>query len=141
MDQATTRIEKGHTRIPFDNYLRQYYQSHKSLGPKDRNVITEAVYKYLRNESLLGYLSKKTDIDSKLKQLTEPEEIEQAINNNNIPYHIRCSCPRDLFDLLSQTYGERTAFQYMLAMNTKAPLTLRVNPIKTTRDSVSTTFN
>jgi len=48
----------------------------------------------------------------------------------------RCACPRELFEILAEEYGEGKAFDFMKVMNEKAPLTVRVNVLKTTRDEV-----
>ena len=59
---------------------------------------------------------------------------------NPLLYHssARCSCPKELFDLISEEYGEEKAFEYMNVMNEKAPLTIRVNPLKSPRNEVQT---
>ena len=53
----------------------------------------------------------------------------------------RCSCPKELFDLVANEYGEEKAFEYMNIMNEKAPLVIRVNPIKATRNEVEYRYN
>ena len=49
----------------------------------------------------------------------------------------RCACPRELWEIVAEEYGEGKAFDFMKVMNEKAPLTVRVNLLKTTRDEVS----
>ncbi|KAM3131002.1 hypothetical protein pb186bvf_016920 [Paramecium bursaria] len=41
-----------------------------------------------------------------------------------------------LFDIIANQYGDQKAFEYFMASNEKAPLTIRVNPIKTTREEL-----
>jgi 16S rRNA C967 or C1407 C5-methylase (RsmB/RsmF family) len=53
-----------------------------------------------------------------------------------IPLHIRASFPKPLFDRLSWIYGEERAFDLCLASNTAAPVTIRANLLKTTRDTL-----
>lgn len=52
------------------------------------------------------------------------------------PSNIRCSCPQELFDIVARDYGEHTAYDFFANSNSKAPLTIRVNAIKTKRDEV-----
>lgn len=40
--------------------------------------------------------------------------------------------------MLVNAYGEEKAFEYCNIMNEKPPLFIRVNPLKTNRDKVST---
>jgi hypothetical protein len=80
-----SRIEHGRRRSPFDSYLRDYYTDHKTLGPSERAIITETLYKYLRNDLLLGYLARNNDVEAKLKLLGDVERVEEAMANPNIP--------------------------------------------------------
>jgi 16S rRNA C967 or C1407 C5-methylase (RsmB/RsmF family) len=42
---------------------------------------------------------------------------------------------------MAQQFGEGKAFEYCKALNEKAPLTIRVNPLKTTREEVTILLN
>ena len=48
--------------------------------------------------------------------------------------NIKCSCPKELFDIVARDYGEHNAYDFLMNSNSKAPLTIRVNPMKTTRN-------
>ena len=54
---------------------------------------------------------------------------------------MRCSCPKELFDLIANTYGTDNAYSMLLNSNEKAPLTIRVNPLKATREEVKINNN
>ena len=61
----------GLRRLPFDSYLRNYFKQHKTLGPSERSIVSESLYKYLRNGVLLEFLTKQSkSIDAKVDLLT-----------------------------------------------------------------------
>jgi hypothetical protein len=71
--------------VPFDGFLREYFKSNKTLGPTERSIVSKALYSYMRNDLLFGYLSKDNSIEKKIKLLTEEHIIKEAISNPNIP--------------------------------------------------------
>ena len=51
--------------------------------------------------------------------------------------HVQCSCPTELFDLISGQYGEKEAFDYCTQMlHGKTQLALRINPQKVLREKL-----
>ena len=74
-----------------------------------------------------------------MKQFQQPSTTP-TYPSKEFPYynysHVRCSCPKELFDLIANTYGTENTFNMLLNSNEKAPLTIRVNPLKTTREEV-----
>ncbi len=145
---------------PADVTLSRYFRDHPRLGARERGVIAEAVYGLLRNKSvytnfaesgngspmrrmtLLG-LADAVGVDS-LGGLTE-EETEwlnrvTEIDRTLLPAAMRANLPKWLFDKLVERDGEEQAMKLAEALNTPAPLDLRVNSLKATRDEVIATL-
>ncbi len=54
--------------------------------------------------------------------------------------HVRVSFPKELFDLISNSFGQSRALEFCKVMNERAPLTVRANILKITRDDLYTIF-
>jgi len=141
---------------PADVTLSRYFREHPKLGSRERGVIAEAVYAILRNKlvytnfsesgvgaamrriSLLG-LADTVGIDA-LGGLT-PEEVDWLtrvlqIDRTSLPLALRCNLPTWLFDKLLAREGEAGLIALADALNRQAPLDLRVNALKATREDV-----
>jgi 16S rRNA C967 or C1407 C5-methylase (RsmB/RsmF family) len=113
-------------KIPLDALLSRYFRLHKALGSKDRLFISETLYHYVRWKSLFQHLG-----------LT-PADLDPApyLKDPLIPVHVRVGMPEVLYNLLVQAYGAGKAEEICLVSNTRAPLTIRVNPLKITREAL-----
>lgn len=113
-------------KLPLDVCLSRYFRAHKSIGSKDRHFIGEAVYHYVRWKNLYDYLGK------------DPASLNEQfpLQDPTVPAHLRYGMPTSLYTLLSQAYGEKKAQEISQVSNTRAPLTVRINPFKTTRDAL-----
>lgn len=141
---------------PADGTLSRYFRDHPKLGSRERGVIAEAVYGLLRNKSvytnfaesgngptmrrmtLLG-LADAVGTDA-LGGLSE-EETQwitrvMQIDRSLLPAALRANLPQWLFDKLVARDGESMTLQLAEALNRPAPLDLRVNAIKATREEV-----
>jgi 16S rRNA (cytosine967-C5)-methyltransferase len=143
---------------PADGTLSRYFREHPKLGSRERGVIAEAVYGLLRNKSvytqfaetgagpamrrmaLLG-LADAVGADA-LGGLSE-EETQwltrvMQIDRSALPAALRANLPSWLFDKLVARDGEAQTLALAQAMNQPAPLDLRVNALKATRQEVTT---
>lgn len=143
---------------PADGTLSRYFRDHPKLGSRERGVVAEAVYGLLRNKAvytsfaesgngptmrrmtLLG-LADAVGVES-LGGLTE-EETEwlnhvMQIDRTLLPSLLRSNMPEWLFEKLVARDGEAGALELAHAVNQPAPLDLRVNAIKATREDVIT---
>jgi 16S rRNA (cytosine967-C5)-methyltransferase len=141
---------------PADNTLSRYFRDHPRLGSRERGVIAEAVYGLLRNKlvytsfaesgqgpsmrrlALLG-LADAAGTDA-LGGLS-PEETDwldrvMQIDRNVLPAALRANLPQWLYDRLLLRFGEEEAQKLVQTLNTPAPLDLRVNSIKASREQV-----
>ncbi len=141
---------------PADTTLSRYFKDHPRLGPRERGAVAEGIYAILRNKSfftdfaeagqestmrrltILG-LAEAVGADA-LAGLTE-EETEfltriAQIDRNLMPPQMRSNLPKWLFDKFVAQYGEAETLELAHALNQPAPLDLRVNSIKATREDV-----
>lgn len=139
---------------PADAVLSAWFRANKSLGGRDRNEVAEAVFDVLRHlrryrqyaESGTGPALERLAIlglasvvgkDTVAAQLSEEEKSwlvrVEAIDLASLAPEIRGSLPDWLYEHMSQM----DEFESLIAaLNTKAPLDLRVNPFKIDRDTV-----
>ncbi|MBC3863008.1 RsmB/NOP family class I SAM-dependent RNA methyltransferase [Undibacterium jejuense] len=141
---------------PADGTLSRYFREHPRLGSRERGVIAEAIYGLLRNKSvytsfsesgsgpamrrltLLG-LADAVGVDS-LGGLTEEEtawlERVMQIDRSHLPVTMKANMPAWIWDKLNTRFGEEQALALTTSLNTPAPLDLRVNAIKGSREDV-----
>ncbi|MGI4849110.1 MAG: RsmB/NOP family class I SAM-dependent RNA methyltransferase [Janthinobacterium lividum] len=141
---------------PADGTLSRYFREHPRLGSRERGVIAEAVYGLLRNKSvytsfaesgagasmrrmtLLG-LADAVGVDA-LGGLTELEtewlNHVMQIDRSVLQGSMRANLPAWLYDKLVARDGEEQTLALANALNTPAPLDLRVNSIKANREEV-----
>lgn len=122
--------------MPLDAFLRQYFRQHKAIGSKDRQEVCETLYGMVRWRALLDHLcdrpitwEKRLEIFLKMDPLDYQKDV-------SIPPHIRVSFPKFIFNTLKEAYGEKKALELCLNSNSPAPTTIRVNPLKITREEL-----
>jgi 16S rRNA (cytosine967-C5)-methyltransferase len=141
---------------PADTTLSRYFKDHPRLGGRERGAIAECVYAVLRNKNfftefsepnggatmrrlmLLG-MADAVGVDA-LPGLSD-EEVEwlkrmKDIDRSLLHKSLRTNMPKWLWEKLVGQYGETEALQLADALNTPAPLDLRVNALKADRDKV-----
>jgi 16S rRNA (cytosine967-C5)-methyltransferase len=142
---------------PADTTLSRYFKDHPRLGGRERGGIAECVYNVLRNKSfytdfseagggatmrrltLLG-MADAVGLDS-MGGLTEDEIawVERILQIDRKVMHksSRSNMPKWLFDKLVEQMGEEETLALADGLNQPAPLDLRVNAIKGTREEVA----
>lgn len=143
---------------PADAVLSKWFREHRQLGGRDRGEVAEAVFDVLRHlrryrqyaESGVGAANRRLAIlglvatlgESTVSAVIEVEEREWLervlkIDNDTLNPAIRFSVPEWLFTELSK---QENASALMNALNAKAPLDIRVNPLKGNREEVLATL-
>jgi 16S rRNA (cytosine967-C5)-methyltransferase len=130
--QLLKRFDNQH--LPLDLFLSNYFKAHRALGSKDRLLITQAVYGMTRWKTLLDHLVGPTPTWELRYAFFRNFQPTNYLSVNTIPPHIRISFPKELFSLLIESYGQEKAVDLCLVCNTEAPMTVRINPLKTTRE-------
>lgn len=139
---------------PADGTLSRYFRENKKLGARERGVVAEGVYSLLRNKSIFTNFAE-SGSGPAMRRLTllgladavgadslgglSDDETEwlnrvNAIDRNLMPATTRANLPSWLYDILVARYGELETLRITDALNAPAPLDLRVNPLKATRE-------
>ncbi|MBA5638161.1 RsmB/NOP family class I SAM-dependent RNA methyltransferase [Duganella sp. LX20W] len=141
---------------PADTTLSRYFKDHPRLGGRERGAIAECVYNVLRNKSFftdfseagggptmrrltllgmadaVGIASMGGLSEDEVQWLERVTQIDRKLMHKSM----RSNMPKWLFDKLVEQCGEDETLQLADAMNTPAPLDLRVNSLKANRDDV-----
>ncbi|WP_295997814.1 RsmB/NOP family class I SAM-dependent RNA methyltransferase [Rugamonas sp.] len=141
---------------PADTTLSRYFKDHPRLGGRERGAIAECIYNILRNKSFFTDFSEAGG-GATMRRLTllgmadavgiesmgglSDEEVEWTeritqIDRKLMHKSMRSNMPKWLFEMLVTQMGETEALLLADALNTPAPLDLRVNSMKATREEV-----
>jgi len=119
---------------PLDLIISRYFREHRALGSKDRKKIAEILYHLVRWSGLFDYfITDKKDWEGRF-EVYQKINLEEKIKDQSIPLHIRTSFPKILLKRWIDSYGETKAEELALKSNERAPITLRVNALKTSRE-------
>jgi len=139
---------------PADVKLGRFFKDNRELGVKDRAFVAESVYGVLRRKSLLMFLADGEDprklllawllrvqgmslreLDSALnKQQKEWAQAIKAKSAEDIDPAMQADVPPWLWESLATQYGEAEALAIARSLQLPAPLDLRVNILKATRE-------
>ena len=139
-----------------DMVLSRYFREHPRLGGRERGIIAEAVYALLRKRSLYTHLAE-SGSGPQMRRLAllslahvagvaaiaglSEHEIAWltevlAIDIRSFSVALRTNMPEWIVHRLVAQLGEDEALQLVDALNESAPLDLRVNTIKSSREAV-----
>ena len=127
-----TEYERG--KKPLDISLAQYFKAHKSLGSKDRKQIGDAVYEMVRWKSLLEKIAPTSSLDK--LQTYRSSRFQNAKKDLAFPESMRLGISDFLFEKLKIHFGIEETRRLASVLNTQAPMTVRANLLKTTRESL-----
>jgi 16S rRNA (cytosine967-C5)-methyltransferase len=141
---------------PADAVMSRYFKQHPKLGSRDRSLIAEGVFHALRRYASLKWMLQPARPEraprlAALVTLARQQGIaaldvralrsdERAVRNalaldvSSAPCAVRSEVPLWLFQRVTAQYHDAEAL--LAAMVEPAPLDLRVNTLKTTRDRV-----
>lgn len=149
------------SRLPADRFIREFFRARRYAGSKDRANVSEAVYGMFRHRAAYGWRMGSTvpralALASLLQAGVEAAAIEALFNGEGhapkpltdeeravlivpptgeAPAHVRGEYPEFLENELQRGFGDRTMDE-MVAMQARAPIDMRVNTLKATRDDV-----
>ncbi|HXH71824.1 MAG TPA: RsmB/NOP family class I SAM-dependent RNA methyltransferase [Mariprofundaceae bacterium] len=144
---------------PADKQMERYFKNNRKMGKKDRGFAAETVYGCLRHLRLLRHvagdnapyaalvagellLQGHSVDDLKNARLTGGDgwslkELARHLSRiDEMPAAVRASMPDWLFERLKAQLGAAEAFELAEALNQPATLDLRVNTLKSDRDSL-----
>jgi 16S rRNA (cytosine967-C5)-methyltransferase len=132
--QILRRFENQH--LPLDLFLSQYFKANTALGSKDRQLIAHAAYGMSRWKSLLDFLiGPQPSWEQRYTVFREFQPVNY-LAIPTIPLHVRVSFPNELFTLIKEAYGQEKAILLCQVSNSEAPITVRVNAQKCTREKL-----
>lgn len=145
---------------PADAKLGWFFKQNRELGTKDRAFVAESVYGVLRRKSYLEYVCDGDDPRKLLlawllrvqgmsmRDLEETLSSQQkewakeikAKNTDNLPKYMQADLPEWFWDTLVTQYDEEQALTIARSMHQPAPLDLRVNTLKASREDILALF-
>lgn len=122
------------SNLPLRLHVRKYFLNNKNLGSNDRRVITDSAYHILRWKNFFCYFCKYNRANWKdiflISQKVNPLE-----DNTSMPAWDRVSFPEWLYKKIIASLGLQIGTEVCYILNTQAPVTIRINPIKITREN------
>jgi 16S rRNA (cytosine967-C5)-methyltransferase len=151
--------------LPADKQMERYFRAHPKLGQRERGQLAETVYACLRRRLYLEYLLERDQAPAAdlvaaqllsadgvstraLRELgwcAEPggdaraERVAQRAREplDGLPPAVRTNLPDWLLDPLLDELGDAETRQLAEALNRPAPLDLRANTLKCTREALA----
>jgi 16S rRNA (cytosine967-C5)-methyltransferase len=140
--------------VPADTLLTAFFRANAAMGQRDRAFVAEGAYAYLRRKRSLDALAATADPRKlALSVLTRElgfsvRELQPMLVKDDaawladfrfrarsaLPPAIAADLPDWLWERLCAAYGEPETIALARSFQTPAPLDLRVNPLKTTRE-------
>lgn len=141
---------------PADMVVSRHFRANPRLGHRDRGVIAEAVYAVLRRklefaqfaQSGAGSLNRRFALlglafTAGVEPLTAALGVRETdwlrallkIDRASLAFETRCNLPSWLLAALRERLGDEEIWQLAEALNQSAPLDLRVNALKSSRDA------
>ena len=142
--------------VAADKTLSEYFRANPTLGAYERNFAAETVYAVIRNRRSLGEMAGSRNPRAlvlaalarfggfnarQFEALVKPSEMDligrvKAAEADDLEPAVRLDLPDWLYARLVADHGAAEAQAYALAFKQSAPLDLRVNTMKATRDEV-----
>ncbi len=119
---------------PLDLSMADFFRSKKSLGSHDRRFLGDAAYALVRWKGLLDHMLGKTSSWEDRFFLYQRLDLDHL--PPEIPAWIRSGASKWLYDEVVYSHGKEKAASLCRALNDPAPLTVRVNTLKTTREAL-----
>ena len=140
---------------PADAVLHEYFRAHRALGAGDRAFVADSVYGVLRHKRTLESLAASTGGAHRLLiiyllkinslsirelsgVLSEDEQAwaagVKAANTGDAPLAVRAELPDWVAERLARTLSEAEILALARGLNQPAPLDLRVNTLRATRE-------
>ncbi|TDR31170.1 RsmB/NOP family class I SAM-dependent RNA methyltransferase [Hydromonas duriensis] len=139
-----------------DKLVSRHLREHRELGARDRHIVAETIYTVLRQKRVLSHLAQSGGgtLERRLvllaaRSCTTETALQAAIAEDEwtwlsqvssvdisaLPVAVRSNMSDEWLAQLTAAYGE-AALPLAEALNTSAPLDIRVNTIKSSREAV-----
>ncbi len=122
--------------IPLDLQLRHYLKQNKSIGSKDRKLVGDTIYEMVRWLGLIDKnVSEPITWDKRLETYLK-FPLETLSLHPSLEPHEKVSFPKEFYEILSSHIGDAKAKEFCLNSNLAAPITIRVNLLKISREDL-----
>lgn len=121
-------------KIPLDVFLKNYFLENRAIGSKDRKLICDKIYTLIRWSGLIDFLAERPLSSTSRLNALENFSPKQFQNDASIPAHVRVSFPKKLYEKIREALGDQEAFEFCWDSNFPAPITIRVNALKISRE-------
>ncbi|MDX1667919.1 MAG: RsmB/NOP family class I SAM-dependent RNA methyltransferase [Limnobacter sp.] len=142
---------------PADVIISQFFKQKSFLGHRDRGIVAEAAYCWLRFRLRISHLAQSGSGSSGMRQAKmallwsgAPEEIWSKgkqednewlsrvvnVSPNDLPLEPKTCLPEWLVARLTEQFGAEKAMLFAASVLEPAPLDLRVNTLKVSQDEV-----
>jgi 16S rRNA (cytosine967-C5)-methyltransferase len=141
---------------PADAVLHEYFRAHRALGARDREFVADTVYGVLRRkrsleffapaatprELIIFYVIKINNLSIReLSSLLSAAERDRAValkaeDTSGMPLAVRAELPDWIAERLGCALPEAEILELGRGLNQPAPLDLRVNTLRATREDV-----
>ncbi len=128
---------QGASERPLDLVLRKYFKSHKELGSHDRRHLGETLFGMVRLKGLIDFLSP-PHASSTAKIACYRSLSSEVLQDRSLPPAIRLGLSDFLYRRLKECYGEEETERLAEIFQSPAPITVRVNELKISRDALFT---
>ena len=129
------RLEANSAK-PLDLALSEYLRQHKSIGANDRRQIGETLFGMARWKSLLDHLCPEGSSIPQRLEMFKRTDWQRIENDPSIPEALRLGTTEFLFNKLVAAYGAEKAKELCKISLTPAPIAVRANTLKISRDDL-----
>ncbi len=119
-------------KTSLDLHMHKYFTTNHSLGSKDRLWIKQGVYEIFKWKELLSTFGATTAKEFTEIYTGENSPIGQELSH--LPSHVQVSFPKWLMKKIIDSLGYEAAMEFCKLSNTEAPVTIRVNTARCTRE-------
>ncbi|MDE3055779.1 MAG: RsmB/NOP family class I SAM-dependent RNA methyltransferase [Verrucomicrobiota bacterium] len=122
--------------MPLDLALSRYFKENKALGSKDRKEVGSVIYDMVRWKSLLDWEVGEHSSWHERLSLYQSERFSRLRETSSVPEAVRIGVPEWLLRRLIVRFGADRGREIARILNSEAPLTVRANSAKTTREQL-----
>ncbi len=119
-----------HQRFRLDLSLKKYFRSHRALGSKDRKIISETLFKFIRHRVLLKEVLGIEAINKETYPLISSFDPQKFLSDPGIEPHIYYGLDKTFFELLRTSLGALDLEKFLSCLNEEAPIYGRVNTFR-----------
>ena len=139
---------------PADAVLSAFFRAHREAGQNDRALIAESVYALIRRWRLMQFVAPKASLRQlvlaawssllganlrELEPLLRRGDREwlagvKAAIHADLPFEVRCDLPDWVIERLRKRFDDKSLLAHAIALQASAPLDLRVNILKRSRE-------